>query len=347
MSVINQVLLKLERRGVSSEQNMVRAVPFHRRRRLLSLLALMLLLALALLLASGVSDLQWRQIFRPKQVTAGVIRHPDAAASAVQVIPVEPFTPASRLSFELGSVPLPSSWKHVQRVDIPAAKPKQVSALQLPLPQAAQPAQPPALLVAETAAVPMKQTSTAQRADADYRKAVALMQQGRINEAMAGYEAVLLLDEGHESARQALLALLLEAKRGADAERVLQEGLKAKPEHTGFAMLLARLQMEHGAVDMAAATLEKSLPYADAQPGYQAFFAALLQRQNLHKQAVAHFQAALKQSPENGIWQMGCAISLQALLRVEEAREAYQRALESKTLNPELQAFVQQKLKGL
>lgn len=194
---------------------------------------------------------------------------------------------------------------------------------------------------------PMKQVSPAQHAEAEFRKAVALMQQGHIADAIAGYEAVLRLDAGHDAARQALVALLLESKRGAYAERVLQDGLKNKPEHTGFAMLLARLQVEHGAVDQAAATLEKSLPYANAQADYQAFYAALLQRQNRHKEAIAYYQVALQLVPDNGIWLMGYGISLQAMQRADDARDAFRRALESKTLNSELQAFVQQKLKGL
>ena len=193
----------------------------------------------------------------------------------------------------------------------------------------------------------MKQISPAQHADAEFRQAVALMQQGHIADAIAGYETVLRLDAGHDAARQALVALLLEGKRGAYAERVLQDRLKNKPEHTGFAMLLARLQVEHSAVDQAAATLEKSLPYANAQADYQAFYAALLQRQNRHKEAITHYQIALQLAPDNGIWLMGYGISLQAVQRNEDARDAFRRALGSNTLNPELQAFVRQKLKGL
>ncbi len=200
---------------------------------------------------------------------------------------------------------------------------------------------------AASGALPMKQVSNAQQADAEYRKAAALMQQGRITEALTGYEAALRLDAGHDQARQALVALLLEGKRGADAERVLQEGLKNKPAQTGFAMLLARLQVERGAMEQAMATLEKSLPYADAQADYHAFLAALLQRQNRHKEAITHYQIVLQLAPNNGIWQMGYGISLQALQRNAEAKEAYKRALDTQTLSPDLQAFVQQKLKAL
>lgn len=193
----------------------------------------------------------------------------------------------------------------------------------------------------------MKQVSAAQQADAEFRRAAGLMQLGRVADAMAGYEAALRLDAGHDAARQALVALLLEGKRNADAERVLLEGLNSKPEHTGLTMLLARLQVERGALEQATATLEKSLPFADAQTDYRAFLAALLQRQNRNEEAISHYQFVLQRAPDNGVWQMGYGISLQAVQRNAEAKDAFKRALDTQSLSPELQAFVQQKLKGL
>jgi MSHA biogenesis protein MshN len=112
-------------------------------------------------------------------------------------------------------------------------------------------------------------------------------------------------------------------------------------------MMLARLQVERGAVAEATATLEKGLPYAGSEAAFQAFLAALLQRQNRNDEAIAHYQIALQIAPNNGIWLMGYGISLQALKRDADARSAYQHALNTRTLNPDLQAFVQQRLKEL
>lgn len=195
--------------------------------------------------------------------------------------------------------------------------------------------------------LPKKQISPAQQADAEFQKASGLAQQGNITDALAGYEAVLRLNPGHDAARQALVALLLENKRNTDAERILHDGIKSRPEQASFAMLLARLQVERGAVAEALATLEKSLPFADRQADYQAFFAALLQRQNRHNEAIAHYQIVLQLAPNNAIWLMGYGISLRAVQRNAEAKDAFKRALEAQTLSPELREFVQQKLKGL
>lgn len=145
----------------------------------------------------------------------------------------------------------------------------------------------------------------------------------------------------------ALVGVFLNAKRNADAERVLQEGLRRDSHESSFAMLLARLQVERDAIPLALETLLKNLPHAERRPEYQAFVAALLQRQDRHREAIAHFQIALQLAPDNGVWLMGMGISLQAVQRNADAREAYQRALGSNSLGPQLQEFVQKKLREL
>ena len=385
MSVINQVLNQLEQRGEHAppEQTMVRAVPHGRRSLTLPLLALALALAGGVaawqwiqmrkpVLSSvegtkvaAVSAMQHQPIAATPAPTS--LPEPVSAVSAVVVgvagtvaasavdaagaagtSPVAILPPASRLSFELSAIPLPSSMRQntalhdVKNTALPDGEEKPPTK-----PQPTQTPSAPVAVRASGSASPMKQVSPEQRADAEFRQAVAAMQQGHIADAIAGYRTVLRLDAGHDEARQALAALLLESKQGAEAERVLQERLNTRPGHTGFAMLLARLQVEHDALDQATATLEKSLPYADAQADYQAFFAALLQRRNRHKEAITHYQIALQLAPDNGIWLMGYGISLQAVQRTDDARDAFRRALESRTLSPSLQTFVQQKLKNL
>lgn len=192
-----------------------------------------------------------------------------------------------------------------------------------------------------------RQVSVQQQADNEFRKANGLMQQGHIDEALAGYEAALRIDASHDAARQAMVALLLENKRNGDAERVLKEGLKNNLKHSGFAMVLARLQVENEAPWSALLTLQKTLPFASQQADYQAFVAALLQRLARHKEAVAHYQKALQLAPNSGVWLMGQGISLQALQRKDEARDAFKLAMETRTLSEDLQAFVAQRLKEL
>ena len=193
----------------------------------------------------------------------------------------------------------------------------------------------------------LRELSPPQQAEAEYRKALAALQQGRIVQASSGLEHALQLDPHHVAARQTLVGLLVEGKRYPEAEQQLRQGLQSDPEQSGFAASLARLQVERGAAQEALETLQRSLPYAAEKADYRAFMAALLQRLERHKEAVEHYQAALRHAPQSGLWLMGLGISLQADNRPSEARDAYNRARASGTLTPELQAFVEQRLRQL
>lgn len=376
MSVINQVLSDLEKRGADAlaGESSVRAVPVQKNWLKPGLLAAVLLV-LALVLA-----VQWRSGAQPKpaapvaEVTLSSAKNDTAAAASaasadsVQVAPppAEPqpdvaASPAMRMSLELSAIPLPSGLRAQPQSSATTARPPGSGGPVASVSDDAKAAKPRqrgnTAGKAEIRTSPassaggvdkqIKQLSVQQQADNEFRKANGLLQQGRSGEALPGYEAALRLDPGHDAARQALVALLLESKRAPEAERVLQEGLEHNPGHGGFAMLLARIQVESDALQEALDTLLKVLPHTGQQADYRAFVAALLQRLNRHQEAVGHYRAALQQMPASGVWLMGLGISLQALQRNEEARDAYLRALESRTLNAELQAFVGQRLKEL
>ncbi|HEX5338352.1 MAG TPA: tetratricopeptide repeat protein [Gallionella sp.] len=356
MSVINQVLNQLEQRGanLAGEQTLVRPVPVARNTGWLKIALPILGVALA------AAALAW---FWPKRVQPQAVSAPEAVSTPVAVSqPLSTPQPVVASAVRAAS-PVAGSASPVPQRKAPTTQAPPATHRAENGDSASNPVLPPKVQAAPSreipsrevrtptapraAEMPLKQISKSQQADAEFRRAAAQMQQGRVQDALAGYEAALQLDAGHDAARQALVALLLDGKRTQDAERVLQEGVSLKPEHTGFAMLLARVQVERGAQDEALATLEKSLPYAEQHADYQAFYAALLQRKNRHNEAVNHYRGALQLAPNKGVWLMGYGISLQALHRNAEAKEAFRRALDTKTLSGELQAIVQQKYNAL
>jgi MSHA biogenesis protein MshN len=366
MSLINQVLNDLEKRGAHSNlgEATIRAVPVQRKVRT------WLWFAAAVGVIVGLGGAAWWALRQspalPPSVNSGtpVLAGMTAAASPVvaasqvqaplpqagaQLSSAESSVSsasgvAPRANLELSWIPLLESLYDKSRAEsaVPAAADS-------PQVQAANKANADARLepVASISKVE-KKVSPQQLAENEYRKANLLAQQGKFQEAIAGYEAALKLDPVHDGmAREALVTVLLQSKRNADAEKVLHEGLAQDVKQTRFAMLLARLQVERGAQGQALDTLGRTLPYADQQADYQAFMAALLQRQNRHKEAITHYQIALQLSPGSGLWLMGLGISLQAVQRKEDALDAYQRATEARNLSPELQAFVAQRIKEI
>ena len=193
----------------------------------------------------------------------------------------------------------------------------------------------------------MHVTTPAERAENEFRKATVLLNQGRVAEAIDGYKSALQQDAGHGAARQALVGLLLENRRIDEAQQYLQEGLTLEPERSNYAMLLARIQVERGDLQGAHDLLGKHTGSAANNADYHAFDAAMLQRLGRHREAVTEYQAALRLAPRVGLWWMGMGISLQADNRGVEALDAFRRAKSAGGLNPDLLAFVDQRMKQL
>jgi MSHA biogenesis protein MshN len=181
-------------------------------------------------------------------------------------------------------------------------------------------------------------------AEAEYRAATALLQQGRVTEAIAALERAVATDPQHQPARQTLIGLLVEAGRNDQAMRHLRDSLAMDAAQPELAMLQARLMMDGGDLRSAIVTLYRSAPSAAAKPEYQAFLAELLRRDKRYKQAAERYSAALRTNPQNAVWWMGLGISLQADQRPREAHEAYLRARQTGTLSPELTGFVEQRM---
>jgi MSHA biogenesis protein MshN len=190
-----------------------------------------------------------------------------------------------------------------------------------------------------------KQENAGQKAEAAYRRALASMQDGYPSEAIGLLEQALQANARHDAARQTLVSLLIENKRADDAMRQLQLGLTLDPRQPAMAMLLARLQIEHGGSGIE--TLTRTLPYVGANGEYHAFLAGALQRQQRHREAAEQYQSALGSAPQNGVWWMGLGISLQAEKRDAEALEAFRKAKGTGTLTQELLRFVDNKIQLL
>ncbi|SDD15300.1 MSHA biogenesis protein MshN [Massilia sp. PDC64] len=190
-----------------------------------------------------------------------------------------------------------------------------------------------------------RQETGAQRAEGEYRRALASLQEGRMIETVASLEQALKYEPTHEAARQTLVGLLIEANRNDEAMRQLQLGLTLDPRQPAMAMLLARLQIERGGNGID--TLMRTLPYAGNDADYRAFLAAALARQQRHREAAEQYQQAVRAVPSNGVWWMGLGISLQAEKRNGEALDAFQRARASGGLSQELQGFVERRIQQL
>lgn len=180
-----------------------------------------------------------------------------------------------------------------------------------------------------------------------YRQGLSNLQQGRVSEAQANLVQALEANPANQEARQTLAGLLIDNKRNDEAKAVLTAGLEITPEQSHFRMALARLQVESGDRTVALSTLEQGLPYAKTNADYQSFIATLLQRADRHDEAITHYMTALSLNSNTTSTLIGLGISLQAVGKLENAKETFMRAQSSTALTPELSAFVEQRLKQI
>jgi MSHA biogenesis protein MshN len=163
-------------------------------------------------------------------------------------------------------------------------------------------------------------------AEAHFRRAAALLNQGRVSEAEDHLIGALQADPAHIAARQAYVALLLEQQRVDAAKRVLTEALAGNPGQATFALTLARILAEQrdylGAIDVMdrAGSISKN---AD----FQSVRGAVLQRLGRHPEAVEAYQAAVQGAAQPATTWVGLGISLEAVGRKAEAAHAYRRSL--------------------
>ena len=345
MSLINQMLQELEQRradgGMAAAQ--VRAVSRQARPNAAARWVVLAMLVVVAAAGGGywLANRQAGNISVPPPALVAAVPAP------MPVVEPAPLPSVLQLASDLGQLPQPVE-KQVNPVRPPVTeampappivdKPLK-SAMEAAKPAKVAEALPPAGINKE-----IKQISPLQRAENAYRQAYASLQQGRMGEAEEALRQTLQLDPRHAAARQALAALLVEAKHLDRAEQVLQQGLELQPGHSGYAMTLARLQVERGDTAAALATLQRNPPSAE-NAEYHGFVAALLQRTERHKEAIEHYQAALSLNPAAGPWLLGLGISLQADNQPAKAAEIFRRARQNNNLSPELRAFAEQRLK--
>jgi MSHA biogenesis protein MshN len=134
------------------------------------------------------------------------------------------------------------------------------------------------------------------------------------------------------------------AMPAAEPLKIVREPAAPALPQPDMAMQLARQQLQDNALREAIDTLQRTLPQAGSRADYHAFLAALLQRDDQHRAAAEHYATALRGAPDNGVWWMGLGISYQALQMATQAQQAYRSAQASRTLSPELAAFVEARL---
>ena len=292
---------------------------------------------------------------RPRPQPAAEIVVPVAAAAPVEPVPARVVEPAPVVESEPAPAPMQAKPLETLRLATELQSPPKLESPPKPAPPKAEPVQ------AKSAPAPAAAKPTAQggvdkhdrapsgstAAANDFRRAVTLLNLGRVAEAQQLLAGILKTEPGHANARQVYVALLVEQGRIEPARRLLEEGLALSPGHASFALTLARIHTEQRDYPTALGVLNKVVEPAVSEPNHQALRGAVLQRLGRHAEAVESYQKALRVAPQQATSWLGLGISLEALNLRPEAGDAYRRALGAGPLAAEAREYAENRAAAL
>ncbi len=358
MSLINQMLKDIDKRhGLPNASSPVPGgVPWMGKRSRSGQGVARWVLGSVALVALVVGLVWFQQAFKPVEVPPMAAR-PLASTSVPAAVPPAAVleTPASAMPRVLKAdapepAPVePAKPPAVARAPEPRELPKQAVLPSAPLAPSAPVTEPADKPVARAPALPGQVTrvvSAEQRADNTYREAVAWLRQGRSEDAHKALKQALSDQPTHVEARLLYARSLQDLGQTAQAKALLSEGVALRPQAFQLHAALAQMQLLGNETEQAVGTLERGLPAAGDNPGYQALLATALQQQSRHAEAVQHYVTALRQQPDASNWLVGLGVSLQAQGNTQGAAEAFQRALDL-GLPASLSQFARERLQQL
>jgi Tfp pilus assembly protein PilF len=183
-------------------------------------------------------------------------------------------------------------------------------------------------------------------AEAQFRRAALLLNQGRVSEAEEQLVGALHADPGHVTARQAYVALLLEQQRTDAARRVLADALAVDPSHPIFALALARILAEQRDYGGALEVMDRAGSVA-RNADFLALRGAVFQRMQRHPEAIEAYQASVRGAPQPGTTWVGYGISLEAVGKRSDAAQAYRRSLGAGGLTREVREYAEARIRAL
>jgi protein O-mannosyl-transferase len=165
----------------------------------------------------------------------------------------------------------------------------------------------------------------------------ALLQDGKIDEAMGNYQDAVQIKPDYADARNNLGNILLQKGRVEEAITQFQKTLQIKPDNADARYNLGLSFHQQGRLDEAISQYEKALKIKpDYAKAHYNLGNALLQKGRADE-AIAQYQKALDIEPDNADVHLNLGNALQQKDREDEAMAHVEKALEIKPADPAVQ----------
>lgn len=158
---------------------------------------------------------------------------------------------------------------------------------------------------------------------------------------------VLANDPLDYNSRKQLAALYYGENQLSAARDVLQQGITLMPTNADLRLLTARVAQAMGDKQAALQSLQAITPSAANNLDFYAMRAALAQQLGQAADAGYSYQALTRAQPMVGRWWLGLAISQEQRSLMNDAKQAYRRALLDNQLSAASRRFAQQRIQHL
>ena len=184
-----------------------------------------------------------------------------------------------------------------------------------------------------------------QQAEDLYQSGMAAFRKGHLRKAEQALRQTLAIAPDHIGARDALLLLLERQNLPDQVNAVLAEGVKNAPGHLPYRVRLVHRLIEAGDLSGARKELTREpLPSAADAPDLYAMLASVNLRQGRYREAADTYHALLAVNPGKAVWWMGLGIALEGDAALDQARQAYGKALTHEGLSDGLRQFIRKRL---
>jgi len=185
------------------------------------------------------------------------------------------------------------------------------------------------------------------QAQVQYNYAVQLIEENHPQAAITQLQQLLLDFSNHVQARSLLIDLLVKNGKLQKALDVLNIGLKKSPGYAPFVKSKARILITLGKNYQALRVLQSIVPDSIVDdPEYYSLLATIYHDQGKYLAAAQIYYQLTNVQPDKSTWWVGLGISLEAAKKNNAAIDAYQQAMQSEDLTPELRAFLATKIKS-
>lgn len=181
-----------------------------------------------------------------------------------------------------------------------------------------------------------------------YLEGMKYFREGDLLAAVDSFRKALAENPALIEARLGLVDVLLGQGKRVEAIAEIRSGLETSPGNSSIRRKYARLLFDEGRYAEAIELLQKQpIPKLSGDPAYHALLGALLREAERFREAAEVYGRLLQLRPDEPLWWLGLAVSMDQIGETDQARLAYRRALALPGLTPQLQSYIQDRLQIL